>query len=72
MERALVKLGTEPRQRDRLVKMLLDVAANGFHHLHLPIAACRSRAAAQAGAIAGAFGFIRLAEEHHIFTPRPP
>jgi hypothetical protein len=72
MKRALAKLRTEPRQRDRLVKMLLDVAANGFHCLHLDIAAGCSRAAAQAGAITGAFGFIRPVEKRDVLPPRPP
>ena len=52
--------------------MSLDVAAYGFHHLRLPIAANRFRTAAQAGPVAGFLGFVGLAEKLDVFPARAP
>ena len=72
MERALLEGRAQPRQRDRLIEMLFDVAAYGFHHFHLRVSADRPRTAAQTGAIAGLLGVVGLAKKHNIFTPWMP
>ena len=72
MERALVEFRSQAAQRDRFVQMLLDVAADCFHHLGLAVAADRFGTAAQAGTVAGFLGFVRLAEESNVFPARTP
>jgi hypothetical protein len=72
MERALVEFLAQLAQRDWFIQVALDVAAYGFHHLRLPIAANRFRTAAQAGPVAGFLGFVGLAEKLDVFPARAP
>src|SRR5581483_2508709 len=67
----LAELCAQPLQGDRFVEMLLNVPANGLHHLLLRIAAEGTRAAAQAGAVAGFFRIIDSTKKGDVFTPRP-
>jgi hypothetical protein len=72
MERALAELRSEAGKGDRLIEVLLDVAAHSLDHFSLAIAANCLRAAAQAGAVAGFFGGVRSAEKSHVFPARTP
>ena len=46
MEGALAEGLTQPSQGDRLIEMLLDVAADSLHHFHLRVSADSPGAAA--------------------------
>src|SRR5271157_3136505 len=69
MEGTLPKLLAQTLQRDRLIEVLLDVAADGFDRIRLRIAAELSGPAAQAGAKSGFFRLLRTREELHILAP---
>ena len=62
MERALAKSFAQAFKRDRLIEMLLDVAADLFDHIGLRIAAQQPRPAAQAGSKAGFLGLLWMRE----------
>src|SRR5579871_159327 len=72
MERALPECLAEPLQRDRLIQVLLDEAANFLGKFRLRISARCPWAAAQACAEAGVFGVLGPGKERHILAPRPP
>ena len=72
MERALAEFRSQPAQRDRFIQVALDVTADGLDHFRLLVAADCFRTAAQAGTVAGFFGFIGLVKESNILPARTP
>src|SRR5439155_27338944 len=72
MEGALAEGLTQPSQGDRLIELLLDVAAYRLHHFHLRVSADSQRTTAKTGTIAGSRGPIGLAETSNVIAPLTP
>src|SRR5579863_562627 len=64
-----MKFASQASQRQRLVEMLFDVAADGAGFSNSSVAR-RLGAATQAGAVASFLGFIGTAKERDVFPPR--
>jgi hypothetical protein len=72
MKRALSKSFAQPFKGDRIIKVLLDVAADLFDHIGLCIPAQQPRPAAQARSKAGLFSIFWKREKRNILAPRTP
>src|SRR5436305_314118 len=71
MKWALAEFFAELCQRDRLIQVLLNIAAHGFDNLLSRVPRHRFRTAAQAFAKSCALGLLRRAKERYILAPWP-
>src|SRR5713101_8326895 len=70
MKWALPEFSAQAGQRDRLIKVLLNISAHGLDDFLARISADRFRPAAQAFTEPGFFGSLRLREKCHVLAPR--
>jgi hypothetical protein len=67
-----VKFRPKPSQRERFVKVLLDVAAHGFHRFSRAVATCCFGPTTEAGAIAGMLRLVGFAKKGYVLAPWTP
>src|SRR5277367_5194469 len=72
MKCAAAKLRGQHSQRDPVLNVLLNVAADLAHQRGLRISIHRFRPTAQASAVSRLFSRSRMLEELHVLPPRPP